>query len=100
MRPLGSIHNSSLRCCCSRKRKIRKGTFAPAVVALTQLLKQQPRSAKANYLLASAYLAQQLPEPALRVYRQMAQLFPDDPQPLTLIGTVLLAQKRPAEARK
>jgi tetratricopeptide (TPR) repeat protein len=30
----------------------------------------------------------------------MTQLFPSDPQPLMLIGTVLLAQKRPAEARK
>jgi tetratricopeptide (TPR) repeat protein len=80
--------------------KIRKGTFAPAVVALTELLKQQPQSAKANYLLASAYLAQQLPEPALRVYRQMTQLFPNDPQPLTLIGIILLVQKRPADARK
>jgi putative PEP-CTERM system TPR-repeat lipoprotein len=82
------------------ERKIRKGTFAPAVVALTDLLKQQPRSIKANYLLASAYLAQQLPEPALRVYRQMTQLFPNDPQPLTLVGTILLAQKLPAAARK
>ena len=36
------------------ERKIRKGTFTPAVVALTDLLKQRPRSVKANYLLASA----------------------------------------------
>jgi tetratricopeptide (TPR) repeat protein len=82
------------------ERKIRKGTFARAIVALTELLKQQPRSVKANYLLASAYLAQQLPEPALRVYRQMTQLFPNDPQPLTLIGTILLEQRRPADARR
>src|SRR5262249_15728324 len=79
------------------ERKIRKGTFAPAVVALTELLKQQPRSIKANRLLVAAYLAEQLPEPALRVYRQMTQLFP---KPLTLIGTILLAQRRPADAPK
>jgi tetratricopeptide (TPR) repeat protein len=80
--------------------KIRKGSPAAATDALLELLKQQPQSKQANYLLATAYLAQQLREPALRILRQMTELFPTDPQPWHLIGTVLLTQNQSAEARK
>jgi len=61
--------------------KIRKGSPAGAIDSLNELLKRRPESPQAHYLLASAYLAQQQLEPALRVYRQMTELFPKDPQP-------------------
>jgi tetratricopeptide (TPR) repeat protein len=84
----------------SAELKIRKGSPAAAADALAELLKQQPQSKEANYLLATAYLAQQLREPAMRILRQMTELFPSDPQPWHLIGTVLLAQSQAASARK
>src|SRR5262249_23123350 len=37
---------------------------------------------------------------ALAVYRQMTELFPKDPQPSFLIGTILLAQRQLPDARK
>jgi tetratricopeptide (TPR) repeat protein len=80
--------------------KIQKGSPAAATDALVELLKQEPQSKDANYLLATSYLAQQLREPAMRILRQMTELFPNDPQPWHLMGTVLLAQNLTAEARK
>src|SRR5262249_28043588 len=89
--------------------KIRKGSAAAAVDPLLELLKRRPQSSQApylqvdlepHYLLATAYLAQQQPDKALQVYRQMTERFPNDGQPWFLIGTVLLAQNQPAEARK
>jgi predicted Zn-dependent protease len=52
--------------------KIQKGSPAAASDALAELLKQQ-QSKNANYLLATAYLAQQLREPAMRILRQMTE---------------------------
>src|SRR5262249_12861271 len=72
--------------------KIRKGIFAAAVDLLAPLTKERPQSAQAHYLLATAYLAQQKGGEALAVYRQMTELFPNDPQPPLLAGIVLLAQ--------
>src|SRR5262249_22136223 len=80
--------------------KIRKGAPVPAVDALVELLKQRPQSAQGNYLLATAYLAQQQRDQALAVYRHMTERFPNDPQPWLLIGTIFLGQNQPAEARK
>jgi tetratricopeptide (TPR) repeat protein len=80
--------------------KIDKGTPAAATDALIELLKQQPQSKSANYLLAAAYRAQQLRQPALRIYRQMTELFPADPEPWYQIGLVLLGQNQRAEAGK
>jgi cytochrome c-type biogenesis protein CcmH/NrfG len=65
-----------------------------------ELLKQQPRSAKANYLLASAYLATQDRDQALDIYRKMTEWFPTDPQPWLQMGAILAAQNQPLEARK
>jgi tetratricopeptide (TPR) repeat protein len=80
--------------------KIRKGNARTATGPLLELLRRQPQSAQANYLLATAYLAQQQQESALRVYRRMTELLPKDPQPWLLIGRILLGDNQPIEARK
>jgi tetratricopeptide (TPR) repeat protein len=92
--------------------KIRKGNPAAAVELLEPVTKKQPQilscpplstmcdAARAQYLLATAYLAQQKSDQALAVYRHMTELFPNDPQPSFLVGSVLLGQGQPADARK
>src|SRR5262249_16940330 len=80
--------------------KIRKGTPPAPTDPVIELLKQRPQSARAQYLLATAYLGQQQREPAIRVYRQMTELFPKDPQPWLLIAAVLLSDNQFADARK
>jgi tetratricopeptide (TPR) repeat protein len=81
--------------------KIRKGSAAAASDALTELIKARPQStAQAYLMLASAYLVLQRQDQALRVYRQMTELFPQNPQPQFLIGSILLAQNQHAQARK
>ncbi len=80
--------------------KIRKGVAAAAVDLLTPVVKERPQIAQAQYLLATAYLAQQKVDDALAIYRRMTELFPKDPQPSLIIGNILLAQRQPDEARK
>jgi tetratricopeptide (TPR) repeat protein len=80
--------------------KIRKGSPAAAVDLLVPLIKDRPQVTQAHYLLGTAYLAQQNRDQALAVYRQMSELFQQDPQPPYLSGTILLAQGRQAEARE
>jgi tetratricopeptide (TPR) repeat protein len=80
--------------------KIRKGNSAAAVDLLVPLTKERPQIAQAQYLLASAYSAQQKSDQAAAVYRQMMELFPKDPQPSFLLGNALLTQGQQAEARK
>jgi tetratricopeptide (TPR) repeat protein len=80
--------------------KIRKGDPAAAVELLEPLTKLRPQVAQAQYLLATAYLIQQKSDQALAVYRQMTESFPNDPRPSFLIGSVLLAQGKQADARK
>ena len=63
-------------------------------------MKEQQQTAQAQYLLATAYLAQQKSDKALAVLRHMTELFPNDPQPSFLIGSVLLGQGQLADARK
>jgi len=79
--------------------KIRKGSPVAAVDLLVPLTKDRPQLAQAHYLLASAYQAQQKPDEALAVYRQMIELFPKDPQPPLLVGITLLSQRQQREAR-
>src|SRR5262249_49563966 len=67
---------------------------------LMPLVSQRPQLAQAQYLLATAYLAQQNTSQALAIYRRMIELFPQDPQPSLLIGTILLGQRQTTEARK
>ena len=80
--------------------KIRKGSAAPAIEALRELIKERTQSAQAYYLLATAYLAQKQVTEAASTYRQMIALFPKDPQPPFLLGNVLLAQGQQSEAKK
>jgi predicted Zn-dependent protease len=79
--------------------KMRKGTPASAVDLLVPVTKERPQNARAQYLLASAYLALQKSDQALAVYRRMTELFPQDPQPSFLMGTILLQQHQQIEAR-
>src|SRR5262249_25912538 len=80
--------------------KIKKGAPAAAIDPLVRLIKQEPKVANAHYLLASAYMAQRSVDQALVVYREMAQLFPQESQPHFLIGTIRLSKSQPAEARQ
>jgi cytochrome c-type biogenesis protein CcmH/NrfG len=61
---------------------------------------ERPQTAHAYYLLAAAHMAQGQTTEAASTYQQMVALFPKDPQPPFLLGNVLLAQSRQAEARK
>jgi tetratricopeptide (TPR) repeat protein len=47
---------------------------------LEPVTKVRPQNAQAQYLLATAYLAQQKFDQALAVYRQMTESFPNDPR--------------------
>jgi tetratricopeptide (TPR) repeat protein len=80
--------------------KIAKGIPAAAVDLLAPLIKERRQIAQAHYLLASAYLAQQKRDEALAVYRQMTELFPKDPQPSFLTGSILLGQGQQQDARQ
>ena len=79
--------------------KIRKGNFAAAVDLLVPVTKEQPQIAQGQYLLASAYLGLQKADQALAIYRQMTELFPQDPVPPFSMGSVLLAKRQQTEAR-
>ena len=80
--------------------KIRKGTPAAAVDLLVPLTRDRPQIAPAHYLLATAYLAQEDLAQTLAVYQKMTELFPQDPQPQFLTGTILLTQNRLQDARQ
>src|SRR5215469_15197250 len=77
--------------------KISKGNPAAAVELLEWVT---PLIGQSQYLLATAYLMQQKSDQALAVYRRMTDLFPNDPRPSFLIGSVLLGQGKQADARK
>jgi tetratricopeptide (TPR) repeat protein len=67
---------------------------------LAPIVRERPQIAQAQSLLATAYLAQQKRDEALAIYRKMTELFPKDPQPPFLAGSILLAQGQQSEARK
>ena len=79
---------------------IRVGNSSGAIAALTRLLRQQPQNPRGYAMLANAHLAQNHPEEALQVYRQMAQALPKDPDAPLLLGNLLVRQRRWAEARQ
>ena len=66
---------------------------------LTQFTKKAPGVGQAHLLLADAYLAQQRPDAALAVYRNLAKALPKNPQIPLLMGMALAGQRRDAEAR-
>jgi tetratricopeptide (TPR) repeat protein len=80
--------------------EIRKGSAAVVIEPLAQLVKGRPQNAKAQYLLASAYLAERRGNEALAVLRQVEELFPKDPQAPFGVGKILVAQGERSEARK
>lgn len=80
--------------------KLRKGNPAAAADLLIPITKERPQIAQAQYLLASTYLALGKRDQALAVYRQMGELFPQDPRPSFLTGSILLGQGQQQEARK
>lgn len=78
---------------------LRNGDAAPAIARLSGLIERQPQLARAHLLLGKAYLGQRNEEAALEVYRRMADLFADNPQPSMLRGLILVRQGNRAEAR-
>src|SRR5262249_25425422 len=56
--------------------KLKKGSPAAAVDLLAPLVNERPQLAQAQYLLASAYLAQQNVPQALATFRKMIEAFP------------------------
>jgi tetratricopeptide (TPR) repeat protein len=67
---------------------IRTGNPRNAVSLLSPLIKSEPTNARAYVLLAQARLAQQQREEAVEVYRQMALIFPKNPEIPLQIGIV------------
>lgn len=80
--------------------QIRSGNAAGVIDSLVRLIKEQPQIANAYYLLVAAYRAVQKGDEAVAVLRQMAELFPKDPQPPYGAGVILVAQGNQADARK
>jgi tetratricopeptide (TPR) repeat protein len=80
--------------------KIRKGNAAAGVELLLPVVANQPEVPEPQYLLGSAYAAQQKGDQALAVYRRMSELFPKDPKPSYEAARILLAQQKPAAARE
>lgn len=79
--------------------EIRGGDSAAAADLLTRFLKKQPGLLQGYLLLADAYLAQQEPDPALAVYRQLTELAPKNPQIPMMMGIVLGEQGKHSQAR-
>ena len=79
--------------------KIRTGNAAAAVDLLLPLIKDQPQIARAHYLLATAYLTRRQTDRALAVYRKMVELFPKDPQPSFLVGSLWRERSTAGSAR-
>jgi tetratricopeptide (TPR) repeat protein len=80
--------------------QIRSGKAAVVLDSLVQLVKEQPLIVEAHYLLVAAYRAVQKDAEALAVLQQMAERFPDNPQPPFAAGSILLAQGQRPQARK
>ncbi len=78
----------------------RSGSSTAAVNLLLPLVKREPQEAQAHLLLATAYLALRQPENALGVYRQMATVFPKNPEVPRLMGVVYETQADTSKARE
>jgi tetratricopeptide (TPR) repeat protein len=78
---------------------LRSGNNVGAINLLAPLVKSAPGEAKSHLLLATAYLAQRQPEQALGVYREMARVFPNNPEVPRLIGSVYAQQGKATQAR-
>lgn len=79
---------------------LRRGEYSAAITELGRLTKIRPAFPAAQLGLASAYQASGNWEEALRVYGQLATIFPTNPQPVYLRGLVYRQQKRNLEAEQ
>lgn len=79
---------------------IRTGESTTAIRDLTQLVKRQPQVVEAHLALAGAYAAQRNFDESVAVLRRMMPLFPENQRMHYLLGTILLQQKKQAEARQ
>ena len=78
----------------------RSGKASLAINSLTDLLRRQPQLVRAHMALANIYRSQNDMDNELAVYRRVATLVPKNPQPHYLMGLILQAQNKTAEARK
>ena len=76
------------------------GDLSAAILSLTRLAQQRPDLARARLFLALAYTKHGDLEDALKVYRQLEEQYPRNPQAPMLRGQVLLQQDKRDEARK
>ena len=79
---------------------IRDGNPAAAVAPLVRVIKQQPQFSEPYMLLGKAYLTQRRPDDAVRVYRDMQTVFTNQAEVPFAIGSVLLQEGKPREARE
>jgi tetratricopeptide (TPR) repeat protein len=79
---------------------IRNGNSTAAIDLLAPLVKKAPQEARAHLLLATAYLALRRPDDALGVYREMAKVFPKNPEVPRLMGVVYEQESNATQARK
>jgi tetratricopeptide (TPR) repeat protein len=78
---------------------LRGGNSTAAVNLLLPLVKKEPQNARSHLLLATAYMAKRQPDDALGVYRQMATVFPKNPEVPRLMGVVYEQEGNAAKAR-
>jgi tetratricopeptide (TPR) repeat protein len=93
-------HNYSPATLLLAELDVRSGSAAAAVNLLLPLVKKESQEAKAHLLLATAYLALNQQDNALGVYRQMATVFPKNPEVPRLMGVVYEQQGDTAKAHE
>jgi tetratricopeptide (TPR) repeat protein len=96
---LKADHNYSAATLLLAELDLRAGNSTAAVNLLLPLVKKEPQEAKGHLLLATAYLAGRQPDEALGVYRQMATVFPKNPEVPRLMGVVYEQEGNVAQAR-
>ena len=79
---------------------MRMGDPDTSFSALVTVVRQHPELLQPRLLLAEAYRAKNNPADALAVYDAIEKDFPCNPQTPLPRGMILLAQKKPAEARQ
>lgn len=79
---------------------MRRGDTGQAISALTRLVERRADLTSAQFLLATAYRAAAKLDPALRIYQNLSQSFPTNPQPAFLMGLVERQMNKNTEARR
>jgi len=78
---------------------IQQNRHLEAISGMNQLLGYQPRLAQAHLLLATAYLRNEDPDSALRVYERLDAVYPANPQAPFSMGQVRLKWDQVSQAR-